>query len=155
VKSIRLKYLIFCSLLPINFCLLAQNNDATITIVGNPLETDNNIGNNFNNNASQTVQPPPPSQQQLAPIDQNIEPTLENGFHMRFQLEYPASVERVTTSTASSVSYSSGGGNSGGMKIKKKSISMTERSFNFKKKLKNWLPKRKKKYHPTLCEKFR
>lgn len=136
-----------------SFSLRAQNNEATVTIVGNPIEADN-IGNNFAN-ALQEKQPPPPVYQQLATTDQNIEPTLENGFHMRFQLESPASVERVTNVGSSSSSYSSGSGSGGGTKARKHTISMNERSFNFKKKLKNWLPKRKKKYHPTLCEKFR
>jgi hypothetical protein len=156
VKSIRLKYLSLSIFLSIGFCLNAQNDDATVTIVGNPLEADNNIGNNFNINASQTNQPPPLQYQQFAPQEQNIEPTLENGFHMRFQLESPASVERVSSvgSSGSSTSYV-GGGYSGGTKVKKRTISMSEKSFNFKKRLKNKLPKKKKKYHPTLCEKFR
>jgi hypothetical protein len=153
VKNIRLKYFITLSTLLINFCLDAQNDDAVITIVGNPLEADNNIGNNFNT-ALQSNQPPPPVYQQLAPTDQNIEPTLENGFHMRFQLENPASVERVTNLGSPSAGYS-GSSSGGGAKARKRTITMSERSFNFKKKLKNWMPKRKKKYHPTLCEKFR
>jgi hypothetical protein len=150
VKNIRLKYITFFSLLFIDFCLHAQNNDATVNIVGNPLSNDN-PDNNFSNNVIQNA-PPPPVYQQFATTDQNIEPTLENGFHMRFQLESPASVERVT-SIGSSSSFA--GGSAGGTKVRKRTISMSERSFNFKKKLKNWLPKRKKKYHPTLCEKFR
>jgi hypothetical protein len=134
------------------FCVKSQNDnsEATVTIIGNPVENEN-LGNLPVNNF-QTNQPPPPEQQQYAPKQENIEPTIENGFHMRYQIENPASVERVSNAgTSSSSSYSS----SGGAKSRRHVISMTQRSFNFKKKFKNLMPKRKKKYHPTLCEKFR
>jgi hypothetical protein len=154
VKKLKLKYLVFNSLMLVPFGAFCQNNEATVTIVGNPVDNDNQ-GNQYSN--YQTNQPPPPAQQELAPLEQNIEPTLENGFHMRFQLESPGSVERlnaVSASSSSSSSYSGSGGGTG-LKVKKHSVSMAQRSFNFKKKLKNWMPKRKKTYRPTLCEKFR
>lgn len=155
VKKLRFKYLIFCSSMFFAFEVFSQsaNNDAIVTIIGND-NNDNNVGNQFSNYTIQNNNPPPPEQQQFAPTNDNIEPTLENGFHMRFQIESPASVERMS-SIGSSSGFSSGGSSSGGLKTKKHSVSIAERSFNFKKKLKNWLPKRKKKYHPTLCEKFR
>jgi len=142
----------------------SASTDAIVTIVGNPVDNstsnvnDNNVNVNYANNVvNQTNQPPPPAQQQFAPTDQNIEPTLENGFHMRFQIESPGSVERMTAvGNGATASASTGSaGIAGGAKVKKHSVSMAERSFNMKKKMKNWLPKRKKKYHPTLCEKFR
>lgn len=140
----------------------SANNDAIVTIVGNPVDNNDNNGNQFANSniANQTNLPPPPAQQQYAPIEQNIEPTLENGFHMRFQLESPGSVERLNTVSGSSsattyAAGSSGYSGSGGAKVKRRSATMAERSFNFKKKVKTVLPKRKKRYHPTLCEKFR
>jgi hypothetical protein len=155
VKKGKISYLFFHLSLLASFPVFSQDNEAVVTIVGNPVDNSNQdvqyAGNNFQQN------PPPPSQQQFAPINENIEPTLENGFHMRFQLESPGSVERLNTvntssSSSSAPSYSSG---SSGSKVKKHGVSMTQRTFNFKKKLKNWLPQRKKKYRPTLCEKFR
>ncbi|HEX8515698.1 MAG TPA: hypothetical protein VF868_05815 [Bacteroidia bacterium] len=149
------KYLFFHFLTFTSFTAFCQNNEAMITIVGNPVDNINQVQylNNYQEN-----NPPPPEQQQFAPIQQNIEPSLENGFHMRFQLESPGSVERlsgVTSSSHASSSYSSGSGGGSGIRVKKHSVSMAQRTFNFKKKIKNWLPERKKKYHPTLCEKFR
>jgi hypothetical protein len=155
VKRFRLTYLFFLSLILASVCASAQNNEATVTIVGNSVENDNQ-GSQYSN--YQSNEPPPPAQQQFAPTVENIEPTLENGFHMRFQIESPGSVERlnpVNSSGSSSSYYSAGSGGGSGMRVKKHSISMTERTFNAKKKIKNWMPKRKKKYHPTLCEKFR
>jgi hypothetical protein len=145
------KYFTLFSFVLLTFSAYSQNNEeATVTIIGNAI--DNNYANQFN--PVQNSVPPPPEQQQFAPINQNIEPSLENGFHMRFQIESPGSAERMSSVNSSSVSYS-GSGSGGGMKVKKRSISLSEKSFNIKKKLKNKIPKRKKKYHPTLCEKFR
>jgi hypothetical protein len=154
VKRLKVTYLFFHSFVLASISAFSQNNEATVTIVGNPV--DDNAGNQFISNY-QTNQPPPPAQQQFATQDQNVEPTLENGFHMRFQLESPGSVERLNTSYSGSASgsSSSSSGGASGIKVKKHSVSMAQRTFNFKKKLKNWLPQRKKKYHPTLCEKFR
>jgi hypothetical protein len=136
----------------VSVCGYSQDNEATVTIVGNPVNIDN-IGNQFNNvNVYQTNDPPPPAQQQFANPDQNIEPTLENGFHMRFQLESPGSVERIS---GVSSSYSGGSSSAAAGRSRKHTTSLAQKSFNFKKKLKKWIPERKKKYHPTLCEKFR
>jgi hypothetical protein len=158
VKKFKLKYLFFHLFLLASLSAFCQNNEATVTIVGNSSDNDNN-GNQYSGNANQTNAPPPPAQQEFAPVDQNIEPTLENGFHMRFQIENPASVERLSSVSSSyagsSSSYSGGGGGGSAVKARKRAVTMTERSFNFKKRLRSWLPKRKKKYHPTLCEKFR
>ena len=92
---------------------------------------------------------------------QNIEPTLENGFHVRFELnqasqEYDiqkADNPAVIVGISSGSTSSSGGGASVG-KPKKHNTTLSERSFNTKKKLKTWLPKRKKRYHPHLCGRF-
>jgi hypothetical protein len=149
VKKLK-TYLFFHSFIFASLTAYCQNNEATVTIVGNPVDQ----GNQYSN-AYQTNEPPPPAQQQFATTEQNIEPTLENGFHMRFQLESPGSVERINSvNTASSFSSGSGAGGAG-VKVKKRSVSISERTFNVKKKLKNKMPKFKKKYHPTLCEKFR
>ncbi|MCW3085221.1 MAG: hypothetical protein JWP12_2587 [Bacteroidetes bacterium] len=157
MKTFRLKYLIFLNLLLVAFRASAQpdnntNNDATVTIVGNiPDNNDNNLPGNYSTQTTND-QPPPPAQQQLAPKNDNIEPTIENGFHMRYQIQSPGSAERMV-----SVGSSSAGGSSvsSGAKSKRHAVSLAERSFNFKKKFKNWCPHRKKKYHPTLCEKFK
>lgn len=142
------RYLVILPFLLIVLSARSQNNnsESSVTIIGDPVIIENN-GNVISNN--QQSGPPPAPMQQLAPRQDNIEPNLENGFHMRFQVEN-TSVEKVNSLNSSSFSSSGGGA-----KAKKRTISMTQRSFNFKKKLKNWLPELKKKYHPTLCEKFR
>jgi len=136
----------------------SANTDAVVTIIGNPVDNnvnENNVNINYSNNmVNQINNPPPPAQQQLAPIEQNIEPTIENGFHMRFQIESPGSVERVTSVGNGSSTSSGGYSSASGAKVKRHTT-MAQRSFNIKKKIKTVLPKRKKKYHPTLCEKFR
>ena len=154
VKNTRLLYCLFCSLFFLSLRVFSQsaNNDAVVTIIGNPALSnvntlDNNIGNG-NYYQQQANEPPAPAQQQFAETNQNVEPSLENGFHMRFQVTSPQSVERVT-------SYGSSSSSSSGAKVKKHAVSLSERSFNFKKKFKNWFPHLKKKYRPTLCEKFR
>lgn len=154
MKKIKIKYLFFHLFVFASICVYSQNNEATVTIVGNPVDNDNNQGNQFQNNRYQS-NPPAPAQQQFAPVNENIEPTLENGFHMRFQIESPGSVERLSGVSSSSASYAAGSGGASSVRLKKRSVSLAERNFNLKKKMKNWLPKRKKKYHPTLCEKFR
>ena len=145
MRKFRLKYLVFHFLLLVAFSVHSQSNEATVTIIGNAL---NNTGNQFN--PVQNNEPPPPEQRQFSTTDQNIEPTLENGFHMRFQVESNAAVKE--NSMASSGSSS---GIGGGIKAHKRLINFSQRTFNAKKKIRNKLPKRKKKYHPTLCEKFR
>ncbi|MCW3101717.1 MAG: hypothetical protein JWO09_157 [Bacteroidetes bacterium] len=158
MKTFRLTYLFFYLFALASLCGYSQNNEATVTIVGTPVDNDP-AGNQYSNVNYQTNAPPPPAQQQLAPINENIEPTLENGFHMRFQIESPGSVERLSgvggSAPSSGSYYAAGSGGGSGAKVRKRAVTMTQRSFNFKKKLKSWMPKRKKKYHPTLCEKFR
>lgn len=161
MKFVRFKYSIFWLLL---FTAVrarsqadnnADNGSTTVTIVGS-LVNDSNLPPS--NAINQANVPPPPEQQQLAPIEDNIEPTLENGFHMRYQIQSPGSVERMSTLGSSTTSYAGGSAaasvSSGGVKAHHR-FTLTEWSFNFKKKCKTWFPHRKKKYHPTLCEKFR
>ena len=159
MKTSRLKYLIFLNLLLVAFRASAQpdnntNNDATVTIVGNiPDNNDNNLPGNYSTQTTND-QPPPPQQQQLAPNADNIEPTLENGFHMRYQIQSPGSAERMTS--VGSSGYTAGSSSvAGSGKSKRHGSTLSEWSFNFKKKFKNWCPHRKKKYHPSLCEKFK
>lgn len=167
MKPYRLKYFIFLFLLLAAFRARSQadnnaDNGSTVIIMGTPLGTDNSFGNLSSqaipppsNIISQTNVPPPPEQQQLAPKEENIDPTLENGFHMRYQIASPGSVERMTSLGNSSASaYSASASYSSGAKVHHHS-SLSEKSFNFKKKFRAWFPKRKKKYRPTLCEKFK
>ena len=148
--TIRLKYYLFCSLLPGVFCLNAQepndNNQAVITIIGNDPSTINNTHDFINTDPYQQTKEPPSQDQKLLQ-NQNIEPTLENGFHMRFEVSYSLPSEQ----RGGASSYSS---NDDGTTVKKRGVRITEHSINAKKRLKRWFPARKKKYRPTLCGRF-
>jgi hypothetical protein len=156
----RSKYgCLFFSLIAIGFNVHAQQ--AGVTLVGSlgnsnePVEQTTNVHdfiNNDNNPYLNNVANNPPSQQQMADLNSNtnkepesVEPSLENGFHMRFQVESGG----PNQSFASSGYMSSGSG-----KTPKHAISMTERSFNAKKKIRSVLPKHHKKYRPHLCGRF-
>ncbi|MGQ0829968.1 MAG: hypothetical protein ACT4ON_16395 [Bacteroidota bacterium] len=110
----------------------SANNQAIVTIIGDPVQS----------NSYAEVNDAPPVQQQ---IKKTIEPTLENGFHMRFEVGSPQYVNHGGTSSYSSSGY---------VKPKKHTASMTERSFNAKKRFRSWLPTHKKKYRPHLCGRF-
>ena len=147
--TIRLKYYLFCSLSLGILCLKAQepneNNQAVITIIGSePLE-DNNTHDFINTDPYYKTKAPPSKGQKLLQ-NQNIEPTLENGFHMRFEVSYLPSEQNGGIS-----SYSS---NDDGSIVKKHGVRITEHSINAKKRLRKWFPARKKKYRPTLCGRF-
>ncbi len=136
----------------------AQGNQSVVTIVGDAPET-NNDPHDFINSNPYNENNAPQMQQQMT--SQNIEPTLENGFHIRYELEQGSqgyAIEkpdtRVSSSYTASASSSSGGGSASVGKTKKHNPSIDERTFNTKKKLKRWLPKRKKRYHPHLCGRF-
>ncbi|MDQ3048599.1 MAG: hypothetical protein M3R27_13705 [Bacteroidota bacterium] len=162
--KLRLKYCLSGTLVLSIFALTAQTNpgnQAVVTIIGNSVsDNNNNLDNNFNNYQNnndnnpyiQSNEPPKQQQQFVQAVSNNIEPTLENGFHLRFEMNSQP-VERMNTSGYASASAGGSGGGSYG-KAKKHSTTMTERSFNFKKKVKKWLPKRKKKYRPHLCGRF-
>lgn len=160
----RFKYFLSGILSLIAFTVYSQSanegNQAVVTIVGDVPETNADPHDFINSNPYSENNEPQIQQQMTA---QNIEPTLENGFHIRFELnqasqEYNiqktdvASVSSGISST-SSASISAGGGASIG-KTKKRVATLAERSFNTKKRLKTWLPKRKKRYHPHLCGRF-
>jgi hypothetical protein len=121
-------------------------NQTVITIVGDAVESYNT--NDFVN-TNPYAENKEPQQQQLSNFDQNIEPTLENGFHMRFELESPQPRVRTT-----SVRYSSAGNSGSSSNRIKHSTSLFEYVYNAKKHLKSWLPERKKRYHPNLCVHF-
>lgn len=152
--------------LSVIFCLSAftvfsqstnQSNQSVVTIVGDAPDT-NNDPHDFINSNPYTENTEPQIQQQMT--SQNIEPTLENGFHIRFELNQASQEYTVKTPDAPSLtssgfsSGSSGGGSASVGKSKKHVTSVEQRAFNTKKKMKHWLPKRKKRYRPHLCGRF-
>lgn len=170
------KYLLaFLVLFALTFRSLSQTNgspQAVVTIVGDVGQTNNSndfVNTDYNPYAANTSNSPPVYYQQANlnnqqvqdtnsdasasanPDQATIEPTLENGFHVRFQLEETAGTDRVSSS-----GYMSSGSSSSASpgKVPKHAVTMAERSFNFKKKMRSWLPKRKKKYRPHLCGRF-
>lgn len=121
-------------------------NQAVVTIIGSP--NGENTGNEFDlnsntdNNPYETNAAPPQQQAYDNQTTMLIEPSLENGFHTRMQI----------ASSQQSYEHSSTPSYSG--EARKHKTSLSEHSFNLKKRLKAWLPKRKKKYRPHLCGRF-
>ena len=118
-----------------------QSNQAVVTIVGNA--PADNLGNSYHNDPNDFINSNPYSennepQQQQQMTSQNIEPTLENGFHIRFELNSQKTEEEILASslTASTSSSSSSGGGASVARAKKHSPSIAERTFNTKKRLK-------------------
>jgi len=143
-----IKYSLILSSATIAFAASAQqtnySNQAVVTIIGNTGNENNTNDFDLNNNGSN------PYQENVAPPQQAyqnqtvvlIEPTLENGFHTRMQIGgSQQAYERNSTP-----SYSG--------EARKHKTSLSERSFNFKKRFKSWMPKRKKRYRPHLCGRF-
>jgi len=123
-----------------------DNSQAVITIIGDdPAQTNNTL--DFINTNPYTGANTPVSKSSKIQQNQDIEPTLVNGFHMRFEVSYSQPMEQEETS---SLSDEKGDGN----KIKKRGITFTERSLNARKRLKKWLPAHKKRYRPYLCGRF-
>lgn len=135
-----------CSLL-----INAQSN-STVTIIGGDPGVENS-----DPSVSQNLESPPVNGGQLAE-PQNIEPTLENGFHIRYRIDTPLKQEENQAATEYA-SISKGGasvsaGSSGGTKVKRKRSSIGEYSFNIKKRCRAMMPKHKKKYRPNVCGRF-
>lgn len=151
MKASRSKYFLSCIILLASCYLEAQtNNDnnqsqALIMVIGNPVQTDNS--NDYINTNPYPQTNTPPIQQQSLPEKNTIEPTLENGFHARFELGSSQSVDRM-----SSAPYFSSDGNL--EKTKKSGYSFKEFKFNIKKRFKAWVPKRPKHYSPHRCGRF-
>ena len=148
--TIRLKYYLFCSLILGVLHLKAQepneNSQAVVTIIGNEPEQSTNTNDFVNTNPYEQPKAPSDKHQQVQK-NQNIEPTLENGFHMRFEVSFSEPSKQSGLSSVSSSDNDSG-------KVKKRGIKFAERSFNAKKRLRKWFPHRKKRYRPTLCGRF-
>ncbi|MES2397835.1 MAG: hypothetical protein V4549_17615 [Bacteroidota bacterium] len=149
--TIRLKYYLLCSLLFCIVCLKAQesngNSQAVISIIGDdPIETNN--AHDFINTNPYSQTEAPPDQKQKVQKNQNIEPTLENGFHMRFEVSSSQPIAQMGSSSFSSP------GDDYEKKVKRRGKKLNERTLNFKKRIKRALPTRKKKYRPTICGRF-
>lgn len=126
--------------------------NSTVTIIGGDPGVENS---GADPNASLAA---PPDGGQFAD-PQNIEPTLENSFHIRYRIDTRSKEEEKQVSdeyaSISTGTISSRMGSSGGTKIKRKrAASLAEFSFNLKKRYKAWMPKRKKKYRPNVCGRF-
>lgn len=136
----------------------APGNQSVVTIVGDaPQSNTDNDPHDFINSNPYSEPNEPQIQQQVSA--QYIEPTLENGFHIRFELNQASqeyTIKKPDTSALSSgfTSSSSGGGGASVGKSKKHNPSIEERAFNTKKRLRTWFPKRKKRYRPHLCGRF-
>ena len=123
-----------------------ENSQAVVTIIGNDPDQVNNTNDFINTNPYE--QPiVPPGKQQKVQKNQNIEPTLENGFHMRFEVSFSQPSKQTGSSSVASSDNDYG-------KVKKGGIKLAERSFNAKKRFRRWFPSRKRKYHPTNCGRF-
>ena len=149
--TIGLKYYLFCSLLFCIVCLKAQeangNSQAVISIIGDdPIQSNNT--HDFINTNPYNQSEAPPDQKQKVQKNQNIEPTLENGFHMRFEISSFQPIEQMGSSSFSSFEddYEK--------KVKRRGKKLNERNLNIKKRIKRALPTRKKRYRPYLCGRF-
>lgn len=151
MKISRTKYFLSCIILLASCYLKAQpNNDnnqgqALIMVIGNPVQTENS--NDFINTNPYPQSTNPPAPQQASLDKTTIEPSLENGFHARFELGSTQSVDKM-----SSAPYFPADGNLG--KTKKTGFSFKEFKFNAKKRFKAWVPKRPKRYRPHRCGRF-
>ncbi len=115
------------------------SSNATVTIIGDPLV------NGVNSDAS------PTDKDQKITTPQQIDPTFENGFHIRFDLVSPA--QKIAPSADEKGRYTASGGSS--KKIKRRhNPSLSKMQFNVKKRVNTWVPERKKKYRPHLCGRF-
>ena len=154
--STRLKYCLSGALSLVTVSAFSQlgnqSNQAVVTIVGNTPDA-NNTNDFVNTNPSVENNIEPQIQQQLTTQNNNIEPSLENGFHMRFEVNSQQAVEPTSIAGFAPVSASGTSFVSSG-KTKRHVTTIAEHSFNTKKKIRSVIPKRKKKYHPHLCGRF-
>lgn len=143
-------YFLTLSLLTAPLFLRGQSSsNATVTIIGDPVAESAPT--------DPSISPIPPENGGQLADPQNIEPTLENSFHIRYRIETPQKEKEAdAVNEYASLSTSTGPAtSSGGTKIKRRHIvTLEERRFNFKKKYKALMPKRKKKYRPNVCGRF-
>ncbi len=134
-------------------CLSAQESfdQSVVTIIGDDPVEANNTHDFVNTNPNNRPDNPPDDLQIINDNQNVVNPSLENGFQMRFEVTYARPVERLggASFAPSSKSY-----NDDYETAKKRTVTFTERKFNAKKKFRKWIPKRKKKYRPTICGRF-
>lgn len=153
MSAIRLTYVVFCLMTVCVTSLQAQdsNDQSVVTIIGDdPIEA-NNTHDFVNTNVYNPNNTPPKGQKVINDDQAVIIPSIENGFHMRFEMTYSKPAERLGGAAFVSSNYAYEDDFENG---KKHSASLSERKFNAKKKLNKWFPKRKKKYRPTICGRF-
>ena len=110
--------------------------------INNAKESNRVNDDNNDNNPTQINEAPQQMQTQAAQVDEPVEPTLDNGFHIRFKIDMPAVADKQTSS-AHTVSYKSS-----------KSKAATHTSFKMKRRFKHLLPHGKGKYKTSLCYNF-
>jgi len=119
---------------------LLNNNDTNLSNLNNKFEPINQNDNPpIQKKQIQMMQQQAQIPIQVSDANQNIEPTLENGFHIRFQA---ASSLNQNTAKSSHTSF----------RKSKKTIS--EKGFTRRNRIKNRLPKRRMKYNTSLCYNF-
>jgi hypothetical protein len=124
-----------------------DDNQAVISIIGADPVQSNNAHDFINTNPYYQTKIPP-DQKTKVQKNQNIEPTLENGFHMRFEISANQPIEQIGTSSFSPSDDDYGEiGKKHGNKI-------GAHKSNLKRRLKRLFPARQKKYRPTLCGRF-
>lgn len=151
--ALRIKYTFFCLILMGFSCLKAQSTDdlSVVTIIGDdPIEA-NTAHDFYTTNPYAQPTAPPKNQKIINDNQKTITPSLENGFHMRFEISPTQIPERLGGASFVSPAFTY---DTEYDKIQKRSVSIEERKFNAKKKFRKWIPKRKKKYRPTLCGRF-
>jgi hypothetical protein len=95
----RLKYCLSSALTLVTVSAFSQvgnqSNQAVVTIVGNaPADNNSNTNDFLNTNPYADNNTAPQMQQQLTAQNNSIEPSLENGFHMRFEVNSQQAVEQ-------------------------------------------------------------
>lgn len=152
MSAIRLTYFFFC-LIGCGLNLFAQEAEeqSVITIIGDEFVDAENTHDFVNTNPYQQSLAPPVNQKIINENQRGMSASVDNGVSMRFENGYYKPAERLgggsfaVNSTMYDDDYE---------KVKKRTVGLTERTFNAKKKLRKWLPKRKKKYRPTMCGRF-
>lgn len=153
MSAIRLTYFFFCLIICGLGHLSAQEAEeqSVITIIGDESIDAENTHDFVNTNPYQQSAVPPTNQKIINENQLVLPVSSDNGMSMRFENGYYKPSERlgggafVVNSTMYDDDYE---------KTKKRTVGLTERTFNAKKKLRKWLPKRKKKYRPTMCGRF-
>lgn len=151
--AMRLNHFLFYLLILGSSRLYSQEveEQSVITIIGDESLDAENTHDFVNTNPYEQPIAPPTNQKIVNDNQKGVTPSFDNGFNMRFESGYSKPVERLG---GSSFAVNSNMYDDDYEKAKKHTASTNERIFNAKKKLRKWLPKRKKKYRPTMCGRF-